>query len=329
MATSFAPAKKQPRVGYRSSGDDMRDFVQSGRGMSATRMDKRSAPGWYAALEKLSAKAGVNAPALYRVPTHRINGGMAFDALVLTDGLITLAGSHPHDARPSREVMMVMAHELGHRKQGAAALLMPRLLPWAMPFAAMTALYLYDQANAKKNEQTPKELQGSIDRAADETVGDIKEAPAPSSFGDGHSHQVNAQWKESALHAGRYLLAGALGFGGGLLGTRHIMRHHEFDADHMAVLLTGDTEGYISFLKKLHTAGERQFAAEMAKKPRPVHVEEKLKDYIATQWKKLMQNTIDAHPSLDERGFALRTCKNFPDFRTRLADAAVGDGLLK
>lgn len=311
---------KQPKIGYRSSGDDMIEFLQSGLKMSAYRMDKKTAPGWYAALEELSAKAEVNTPALYHVPTHRINGGMALDALVLTDGLIKMGGSSHLDAKPSKEIMMVMAHELGHHKQSKALMIGARFLPWMLPMAGVAALCIYDRMQVDKKEL--QDLQESIDRTTGASIDDMKKAHEIGTFEDEHAKQVTEKWKENLLHAGRYVLVAALGAGLGLAASRSAMRHFEFDADRMATVLTGDPEGYISFLKKMHTVGRKEFTQELSAKARPLEVTEKIKDYIATAWKDLMANTIHAHPSMEERAAAIRKIP-VSDYRELVHDSKI------
>jgi len=305
--TSEETVKPQPKIGQRHSYDDAMDFLQSPEKMRAGRMTRDSHPGWMDALEELSAKAGVRPPALYHIPTHRINAFMGYDALIFTDGFLGMAGSHARDLRPSKNVLMVMAHELGHRKQGYGRMIIaPFTLAFAMPLAAMAALHLYDQAQAKKKNQTKSELAHSVNQATDETIDVMKKTHSAASLDDESSRQAALQWKESLIHTGRYLLAGVLGLSLGLAGSRALVRNLEFDADRMAVTLTKDPEGYIDLLKKMHEAGGRQFAEELVKKPRLDHMGEKVQDYLSTQWKKLMGDTLHAHPSMKEREAFIR-----------------------
>ena len=278
----------------------MVDFLKSSSKMRACRMDRHKAPGWYAALEELSAKAGVSTPALYHVPTNRINGGMGLDALILTDGLINMAGSSPSSAHPSKQIKMVMAHELGHRRQGLSTKVGQMLLPWMLPMASMAALYIYDHTIKENKDLSLKNIGEAVNKTTDDLLRQLHlRKPTPED--DKKDHAVDTAWKESLLNAGRYVLAGALGFGVGLAGTRAISRHMEFDADRMAVKLMDDKQGYIDFLKKIHQAGGKQMRAELSNKPRPLEITEKIKDFLSTEWKKLMVNTIHAHPSMAER----------------------------
>jgi len=305
----------QSKIGHRSSHEDMLDFLRSPEKMRLGRMDKTSHPGWIADLEELSAKAGVAAPSLYRVPTHRINGTMAADALILTDGLLKVAGSSAHDYRPSKEVLMIIAHELGHRKQGLALMSSRVLLPMALPMAAIAALHLYDKAQAKKPNPNNKDLKDAIDEVTDNTIASIRKTHGAANFDDEASRQATVQWKESILRNGRYVLAGALGLTVGLMGSRAISLHLEHDADRMAALLTGDMEGYIGTLKKLHKIGGDMFKQELRDKPCPETVAEKIQDFVYNQFKDIIGNTIHAHPSIEEREAFLR--RAFTDRVTR------------
>ncbi len=303
---SNSPPTKQPKIGYRSSYDDMVEFLSSGHRMSATRMDSKSAPGWRAALEELSVKLGVEPPALYRVPTHRINAGMALDALVMTDGFLKASGSSPSDFRPSSGVLGVMAHELGHHKQSIIPRLGAKLLPWAAPMAAMAALYIYEQATQANKPLSQQELQEAIHKATETTVENMKKNHEHGTFESEHARETTTAWKESILYQGRYLLAAALGFGAGLLGARAVTRHLEFDADRIAVMLTGDAEGYIKCLENLHAVAKKQMTAELANKPKLEKVGEKIQDYLVSSWKNLMKETVHSHPAMKERAQALR-----------------------
>ncbi|MDX2072769.1 MAG: M48 family metalloprotease [Alphaproteobacteria bacterium] len=306
---SSNPTDSQPKIGYRTAHDDMVSFLRSPK-MHVYRMDKRTAPGWHAALEELSAKAGVSPPALYHVPTHRINGGMALDALVLTDGLIQHLGCSHRDPHPSKGVMMVMAHELGHCKQGFAMKLGQTWLPWMLPMASIAALYIYDNTIKENKELSLENIGAAVNKTTDRLLRQLQlRRPDPEQ--DEHAHKVDTEWKKSLLNAGRYVLAGALGFGVGLAGARSMARHMEFDADRMAVKLMGSKQEYIDFLKKAQSSSSKQLGAEISQKPRPTEVTEKIQDFVSEKWKDLMAETVHAHPSMAEREAALnRTFKD-------------------
>src|SRR5262249_18954333 len=109
------------------------------------------------------------------------------------------------------------------------------------------------------------------------------------------------------INTGRYLLMGALGFGGGLLLTRGMARHLEFDADRMGALLTGSSvDEYAAMLNKLGAGVRKISREEMSHKPELTTVAEKIKDYMASKWKDLMRATVDAHPTNAEREASLR-----------------------
>ena len=279
--------------------DDSIRFLKNGD-LSAYRMNKETAPGWHAAVEELAAKVGVRTPALYRVPTPEINMmALPGDSIIMTDGFLKLSGQTHKSPHPSKETLGVIAHELGHFKQGLGIGLTYRILPFIMPMASMAALYVYDTTVKEKKAITLENIGGAVNQ----TISNFKiqlRLKKPEAGIAEDERAATITWKENLLETGRYILAGAFGFGAGLAGARAGSRHLEFDADRTAVMLTGDKNGYIHFLKKLSGAAHSQLGETLAKMPR-TEGHDTIADHIKLLWKEITVDVFHAHPSIKER----------------------------
>lgn len=305
-----------PMARFITNLDDTVDFIRSGN-HAAHHMNKTRAPGWHGAVEELAAKAGVRTPNVYRVPSKQINimaipgTGKNPGNILITDGFMQTCKTHHTSPHPSKESLMFVSHELGHMRQGASAIIGIRLLPFIFPLASMAGLYIYDHTVKEGKSLTISNMGEAISR----TFRNLKiqlhlQKPEPGSTDDEHAATIT--WKENALDAGHYLLAGALGFGVGLGGTYTGMRHLEFDADRTAVKLMGDKDGYIAIMQKFHEDAYKQLMGQLKNMPQPATVEKAtVIEHIKTQAQMFLLKVFHAHPTMEERAAFLN--KTFGD----------------
>lgn len=266
--------------------------------MRQFRMDKHSAPEWYEALQKLSAKAGTRTPALYRVPIDMTNGASLLDAIIITDGMIKTSGSSIKGS-PSKEAIAMIAHELGHFKHGGRLAVGIRLMPFMMPMAVMAALYIYENTIKIHKDINLENIEAAIGNTTNHLLEQLH-LRKPDSSQTKHEHDLQTAWKEQLLNAGRYMLAGALGLGAGLAATRSAMRGLEFYADRTVVHLTGEKEPWISMLRKMHSEIDNIPKVLSASKAN-MTIERKVKKFANKQLNHFITDILHAHPSLAER----------------------------
>lgn len=246
-------------------------------------LDRANAPGLWGAAHELGCKAGVRARIFVvdtALPQHRnaisahMPNAMGGPMLLPGDGNVFLTenflkyGNISLHSPPEPWVKAVLAHEMGHIKQGLLNMASTRMWPTVGVTAGVAALWLYEKFfNHHGKEKIEKlgneEHKKAFDDFADKTIAEQKRLEEKARSGD-----IEAQVKVSSGHdsasmaMAKYMAAAALGLGAGLLATRLHMRHLEFDADRFAVLVTRDPKACADIFPKLR-AMFKQAKAEL------------------------------------------------------------------
>lgn len=244
-------------------------------------------------LAQMAEHFGIATPAIYRSPAKMANMVItSTNDIIVSDGLLKLAGATDLQRSLPASFKSVIAHEMQHLAENPLRQYMLRTrLPWMMPLAAVGAVALYDamQQSGKKGGQGLADATEAMRKAGANT------------------DTVTQVYNTHTISAAHYLVAGALGLGGGLMASRHISRGSEFRADAAAVHYTNDMDGYIALLQKLHTqAGEGIAHAGVDYIEQGDGFIGKLSKQLEFGYNQLRVQTIHAHPSLAERVAAIR-----------------------
>ena len=215
-------------------------------------------------------------------------------AVSVSESMLDLTKSSVN-GRMSPMLEAVMAHEFSHLKDGSFAIVAGRLLPFAMPIVAMSALSLYDRAKARTQRVDGESKGDYCNRLADniDTISNEDIARCHQQAGKHDGWHVDPNWNEGMTRAGRYAIAAAIGLGVGLLGARFHSRASEFRADRMAVELTNNPEEF----KRFFTVLEAEWTRVLKNTPRDTALDKQVENSLH----RLMAETLHAHPSTAER----------------------------
>lgn len=240
-----------------------------------------TAPGLWNAANELATRAGVRARIFIvdsvcpkypnTIAAHLPNaagGPMLLPGdgnVFLTRGFMERGHVSPHST-PEPWVKGVLAHEMGHIKQGFSNLFFARQWPLIAPLAAVTGLWLYEQFAHKEGDEKIKSLSKPEHEKAFETFADDAIAQQEKTEEKARAGDIDAQVAShsaanaASMRMGKYLAATALGLGVGLAATRLHMRQLEFDADKFAVQVTRDPQAVIDVFPNIQRMFKEAFA---------------------------------------------------------------------
>jgi Zn-dependent protease with chaperone function len=277
--------------------------LESAESIEKYRLKPRDAQPLYDAIQEIARRGQFDgAIELLRAPTKLINA-MAipgFNKIIVSDGLLKLYDSQHLHLPPTPEMKWVLAHEIGHLKQGLDKILTARYTPLlALPAAAVGAMALYDKAQAraakKKTEATPENLAQEIREI---TASYERRIGAQHGSDSDGKESIDAQWKKTLLRSADYLAAAALGVAGGLALTRHNMLKLEYDADRFGMMTTGSVDAFVSAINKLYDM--RALKTPAASKQATTFTG-RLADIVKRECESVLTNCLHAHPSRSQR----------------------------
>lgn len=278
-----------------------------------------NAPGIVSCVEELARKGKTMTPKVLLLPTPIANA--AFHPLSgtmwVTEGLLNLFGDKNLHMPPSRELKAVMAHEMGHVKFRYQQFGPMILLVGGLPLAGMGAMYLINKTNEKLKEskelhpEKPKEFWNAFSAVTHE----MKEQGAWNTYRDfmGHTSPSMAKmfgddpkmkemsWGEAGAREAQMLAVQAAMLVPALAAARPLSLASEYQSDRFAVALTGNTDDFLSALKKL-SGGMSTTLRQQARTP----LERTWSERVVRGFQKILQNTIGAHPEMGERMAVLK-----------------------
>lgn len=255
--------------------------------LKCSKLTKDAAPSFFQAVEEIAARLKISAPDFFLtggsmsghpnfMKMHFAPNAAALSkkTVILSPPLLEALGNSDLSKPISDELRAVIAHEMHHCANFTSLSLMKFAPVLLMPAAAMTGLYLYNnaKANAAKEGDTSKEkLVEHVHKEADKLHDTLPE-------------EAKSSWLIRAVNTtAKYMAVAAAGVGVGLLLTRQGARYHEFAADAFASEASHNKNSIISALEKIFeycgvTAAEHD-----------------------KMYKGVMGETFGAHPSLAER----------------------------
>ena len=200
---------------------------------------------------ELCQKAGIKeTPEIFLMKSEVPNAMIYNGRLYITEGLMTLMGTHePHKAI-SEELEGIIAHELSHFKAykfQVGAKIAPL---FALPAVAMLGVHLFNRA--AEHARNEKGMRESIGKDAEEIRAEV-EQQWDKHHGVGHNTIIAAEYFAAAL----------VGVAAGGHSFARISKYFEFEADAFSAQLTGKPMALHSALSKLHQTTEK-LVADMA-----------------------------------------------------------------
>lgn len=255
--------------------------------LKCSKLAKDAAPSFFQAVEEIAARLKIPAPDFFLtggsisghpnfMNMHYSPGAFSISkkTVLISPSLLEALGNSDLSKPISDELRAVIAHEMHHCANFTSLSLMKFAPVLALPAAAMTGLYLYNnaKANAAKEGDTSKEkLVEHVHKEADKLHDTLPE-------------EAKASWLMRAMNTtAKYMAVAAVGVGVGLLLTRQGARYHEFAADAFASEASHNRNSIIRALEKIF-----EYAG--------INVAEHDK-----MFKGVMNETFGAHPSLAER----------------------------
>lgn len=251
--------------------DAVHNAVRNHFGHQTQILTRASAPGLWNAGHELAEKAGIRCR-MYAVESIFPHQPTTLAALLpnaaggpmlapkdgnifFTKNFLRLGNISLHSP-PEPWVKAVMAHEMGHIRQGLRDAVLCRQWPKLLPVGAVTGLWLYEKFLADKGESQQKlskpEQAASFQAFADQAIADQEKTEQKALAGDIPAQVASTNAVDSGtLQLNKYLIAAVLGAGAGLLATRFHVGHREFDADRCAVELTRDPDAVIQIFPKM------------------------------------------------------------------------------
>jgi Zn-dependent protease with chaperone function len=273
-----------------------------------------NASGIVSCVEELAKKGKTITPKLLLLPTSIANAAYhpVSGTMWITEGLLKLFGDKNLHSAPSRELKAVMAHEMGHVKFRYQQFGPMILLIGGLPLAGMGAMYLISKTNQKlkENKELHPEKPKEFWNAFSDVTHDMKEQGAWQTYKDFWSHtspsigklisndpkMKEMSWSEAGAREAQMLAVQAGMMVPALAAARPLSLASEYQADRFAVALTGNTDDFMSALKKL-SGGMGTAVRQRAHTP----LERSWSERIVQGFQKIMNNTIAAHPEMGER----------------------------
>lgn len=238
-------------------------------------------------------------PVAYR-KLPNAGGNPILNAIIMNPPLLELTKSNIHSA-PTIELQGIVAHELSHIKHDLGSILFTHFGPMIAPIAGVAGLWLYNRAK-KRKDLSPNNPPANEVKTFNKVI--IDEANQELKHIDTEAHEkdkwhVDPTWKKAAVQLGSYMGVAATSYAAAMIISRPLSLHREFEADRLAVELTGDAEAFKNTLIELHKhAGSEYKKAPQAKS---------FADHFERAYHKLQGMTNHAHPTLKERITAIET----------------------
>lgn len=138
--------------------------------------------------------------------------------------------------QPSRELMAVVGHEMGHLRHIVTEKLTILLPIPLLPVAAMMGLHVHERARARSKHGAA--TMEDIEHVVHEETADLeamKQYPDPKA--PPFAHDLNVLGKDM-LNIAKYVAVGLAGLAAGLFSARCFSNHYEFRNDKIAAKLT-------------------------------------------------------------------------------------------
>jgi len=180
-------------------------------------------------------------------------------AIAFNESYLKMLG-HSNGAKPSKELLFTLGHEMGHIKQGAKYMDLIRKYPSAIGMfgmAAGLALLEVAVARAKKNQKKDAISDEEIQAAFSDVTAEERERVKSMLQSSANNQELHGIWDgvntavSGILKLPGYAMAGAAGWWGGKHVTRQLLINAEFQADEIGARLSGDPHAGIRCLKTL------------------------------------------------------------------------------
>lgn len=305
-------------------------FEESRKNFAKNVLSHEQYPEFMGHIAELAEKAGLKYVPNVLIGEIGMGGGIVYTANamgvpnergIIINPKMMKATNASLNSRLTPELEAVVAHELGHLKDGFLHMwTLQRGALYATPIVAMAGLYLYDKAHEKtphlenqSKDEHFKVLEQNLHKAADEEIEKIKNEKK-------EGWQLDPKWQEGIMNAGRYSMAAAIGLVASLGITRCGMNAAEFRSDRMMVKLTQNPEPFKKIMTQMEDEGN-QFLKYYEQR-----INQLKKEGFTMTFKNKIQNLylteiVGAHPSNVDR---FKAINNFAERLQRSNGFAEG-----
>ena len=285
----------------------------------ARRLTTREAPGLIGCIQDIATKAACSAPPVYLNDVKAINAAIypAGQSMLIFRGALDATGSTLH-GKPSEQLEAIIAHEMGHWKNGFRHFGPMLGLLAGGGVIASGSVYLYDRVKKKQQDDAKQGRKVDMQQAFDEVAGDMKKESFMQNFRDYYSYyqtpvfslvgKTNMQpdnWHDYLERQVRAVGANALALGATLPLCRPFALRNEYEADEFAVRVTGKPEVYIDMMEGIHRKA-REAARQTAKDLGNKEAGESVIGSLGKWLENVMHETIMAHHSWQDRVAAIK-----------------------
>lgn len=249
-------------------------------------LTEETAPSIMEELKLLAQKARIPMPNIHVVDAlpgfgnlGKINAGAILkNDVVLTKGILELFGCADLKGPLDPRLKAVIAHEFSHCKAGylqPASRFVPLLLG---PVIAVAAYHLYHSAHETDDKAHQHEALNKGESSLLEAI--QKE--------NGHAPE---SWQQRIVKTAKHVAAAALGLGAGILVTRGLMNHYEWQADALSKTLMGSGKPLAEALQMLEDSTRELVQREGL-------------GFELTPWTKFkfaLTRILNSHPSTEAR----------------------------
>ena len=295
------------------------EFIVKTMFPDARLLTSKEAPGIIGCVEDIAKKAGCSAPPVYLYPSRAMNAAIypAGQSMIIFQGALDKTGSKLV-GKPSAQLEGIIAHEMGHWSNAFRHFGPMLAVIGGSTLIASAAVYMYDRAHMKQKQAKEEGKSITLDKGFSEAVDEMKHQSFWKNFKDyyaynttpaynilGASDMQPGSWGEYMKRQVMGIGATAAGLAVSLPACRQFALRNEFEADAFAARITGNPEGYIEMLNTLHNKVEGA-ARHTAKRLGNTEAAPKVTKSAMDWFKHIMQETVMAHPSWEERIAAIR-----------------------